>query len=57
MEIDIKILLVGELYQVLGGGVDVVGILNVVNEKLQVAVRRTKAIVISRNRNNAAMFS
>jgi hypothetical protein len=58
MEIHIKFLLVEELYQFFGGcGGCFVGILNVVNEKLQVAVRRTKAIVITRNRNKAAMFA
>jgi hypothetical protein len=59
MEIHIKVLLVEELYQGLGGGGGggFVGILNVVNELLQAAVKGTKAIVITRNRNKAAKFA
>jgi hypothetical protein len=58
MEIHIKILLVEEFYQVCGGGGGgFVCILNVVNEKLQAAVRRTKGIVIRRNRNKDAKFA
>jgi hypothetical protein len=39
------------------GGGGFVGILNVGNEILQAAVRRTKVIVITRNRNKAAKFA
>jgi hypothetical protein len=40
----------------LGGG-GFVGVLNVENEILQAAVRGTKDIVITRNRNKAAKFA
>jgi hypothetical protein len=45
MEIHIKVLFVEECGE---GGGEFVGILNVENEILQAAVRRTKAIVITR---------
>jgi hypothetical protein len=60
MEIRIKIFLVEELYQCWGWGLGAggfVGILNVENEILQAAVRRSKAIIITRKRVKGAKFA
>jgi hypothetical protein len=61
MEIHVKVLFVEEFNQGVGwgGGLDggFVAILNAKNAILQAAVRRTKAIFLTRNRNKAAMFA
>jgi hypothetical protein len=52
MKMDTQILLVTRM-----GEEGFVGLLNVENEILQAAIRRTKALVITRNRNKAPKFA